>query len=358
LVRCSDRSIVVFVSSGPVIIGLDTGGNFTAKPVSEGFESSAVGVAVVPARACGEIAAWTAAQPTPPGKEPLAELHANEMNWDQRIAACEMLGARDDVHAAVVVTSNQLLGSPEVVANHRQNQLANADAGLARARKRREEAGETDESPGEIRGGIVRDLLAGRRVSGTLTDPEYIQSAMVPPALVGAIQRAFCFHASDEWRPEMGELALEMDEDTPASQRYVTESLLPTITDERFRLVTPLHWREDPLHPLYARARHPDGDGYRPQELVGETIDWRRSHDSVPVQVADMAAWIVNRAIARPRERVARDCLELLRPMLAGEGGRCFELYSLIEAQPESEAFYAHLPAGEQPAEWLERLAA
>jgi hypothetical protein len=181
---------------------------------------------------------------------------------------------------------------------------------------------------------------------------------MVPQALVGAIQRSFCFYGGDEWRPEMSELALEMDEDTRASQRYVTESLLPTITDERFRLTTPLRWREEPQHPLYVRARHPDNDGYRPHELVGETIDWVRSHDSVPVQVADVAAWVVNRTIANPMETVAGDCFELLRPVLAGEGGRSFELFSIGPVQPEDEPFYMHLLAGEQPVEWLERLTA
>jgi hypothetical protein len=119
-----------------VIIGLDTGGNFTAKAITEGFESSAVGAAVVPAHACQEIAAWTAEQPTPEGKEPLVELHAKEMNWDQRVAACEMLGARGDVHAAVIATSNPLLRSVEAVEAHRWRQFANAEASLKRSRER------------------------------------------------------------------------------------------------------------------------------------------------------------------------------------------------------------------------------
>jgi hypothetical protein len=60
----------------------------------------------------------------------------------------------------------------------------------------------------------------------------------------------------------------------------VPESLLPVLGgDERFRVITPAHWREDPMHPLLAQALHPDGDGYYPQRLVGDTIAWTSSHD-------------------------------------------------------------------------------
>jgi hypothetical protein len=147
-----------------------------------------------------------------------------------------------------------------------------------------------------------------------------------------------------------------MDEDTPATVRYVSESLLPFIGgDERFRLITPNHWRDDPMHPLLARALHPDGDGYWPQRLVGDTVAWPSSHDEPAVQVADFAAWVVCRTINHPSELIARECFELLRPLLVGGAGRCFELYSISADRPEDSAVYSHLHCAEQPPEWLER---
>lgn len=327
-----------------VIIGVDACGNF---PTTSGFESSAVAAATVPAAASAEIAAWTDETLTAWGRTEIGELHAAPLQWDQRRAVCAMLGERGDVHAAVVVTSNLLLRSPEAVSAHRARQLQNCEASLARART----------EDGKVRGERVRRLLSGRRLGQSrLSDSEYVLAAMVPPAVVGAIQRAFCFYADDVWRPEMRQLSLAMDEETPATVRYVTESLLPSITDERFRLVTPQRWRDDPVHPLFARARHPDGDGYAPQLLVGDTIDWLRSHDEVAVQVADFAAWVVARTISRPEEAIARECFELLRPVLVGESGRCFERYSIGPDRPEDAALYSHLHSAEQPRQWLERV--
>lgn len=176
---------------------------------------------------------------------------------------------------------------------------------------------------------------------------------------MGAAQRAFCFYAGDEWRPEMSEMRLIADEETPSTVRYVSESLLPVLGgDKRFRIITPVRWREDPMHPLLAQALHPDGDGYYPQRLIGDTIAWMASHDEPALQVADFAAWVVSRAISHPSEEIARECYELLMPVLVGEGGRGFELYSLGPDRAEDDALYAHLHCAEQPKEWLQRLSA
>ena len=330
-----------------MIIGLDACGSFAATPTTVGFESSAVSAATVPARARAEIAAWTEQRLAAWGRQDLGELHAAPLNWDQRREVCAMLGARGDLHAAVIVTGNLLLRSAEAVTAHRSRQLAIAEASVARAT--------TDD--GRRRGERAVRLLAGGRVAQSrLNDREYVLAAIVPKATMGAVQRAFCFYAGVEWHSEMSELTLAMDKDTPATVRYLSESFLPVIGgDERFRLITPDHWRIDPMHPLLAQALHPDGDGYYPQRLVGDTIAWASSHDEPAVQVADFAAWVVCRTITRPHELIARECFELLRPLLIGEGGRCFELFSIGPVRPEDTAVYSHLHAAEQPPEWLER---
>jgi len=326
-------------------IGLDACGNFAARSITAGFESSALAATTVPPGARVDISGWTQQRLAAWGREELGELHAAELDWDQRREVCAMLGDRGDLHAAVIVTSNLLLCSEEAVTAHRARQTKLAEASVA--------AATTDD--GHRRGQRVFRLLSGGRLGQSrLNDREYVLAAMVPQAVMYATQRAFCFYAGDEWRPAMRELSLSMDDDTPATVRYVSESLVPVIGgDERFRLVTPQHWRDDPVHPLLARALHPDGDGYRPQELVGEKIAWVRSHDEPAVQVADFAAWVVCRTITRPDEPIARECFELLRPLLAGEGGRCFELYSIGPLRPEDAAVYAHLHSAEQPPQWL-----
>jgi hypothetical protein len=145
------------------------------------------------------------------------------------------------------------------------------------------------------------------------------------------------------------------DEEAPKTARYCATSLFPVLGgDPRFRPVVDLEWRNEPVHPLYAKALHPDGGGLRPHYLL-EEIEWVSSHDHVPVQVADVAAWVVRRAVAHPDEKVARECFELLRPLLEGEGGRTFELFSTRRLKSEDTALYTHLQQGEQPLWWLVR---
>lgn len=120
--------------------------------------------------------------------------------------------------------------------------------------------------------------------------------------------------------------------------RYVSELLLPVIGgDDRFCLVLPEHWRQAPEHPLLARARHPDGYGLMPQRILGKEIHWTPSDDEPGIQVADIVAWAVARAISRPDELIARECFELLRPVPAGEAGRCFKLFLNRAGPAETE---------------------
>lgn len=333
-----------------MVIGLDAAGSFAATAEASGFESSALAATVVPADAESEIAAWTQARLRAWQREDIGELHAADLGWPERREICEMLGSRGDVHGAVIVTDNLLLRGAEGVRAHRGGQLHLVEANLAQA----------DSDDGNENGERIRRLLAGLRVGQSrLNDCEYVMAATVPLAVAGAAQRAFCFHAGDEWRAEMTELRLVMDEDTPAAVRYVSGSLLPILGgDNRFQWILPEHWLRPPEHPLLAQARHPDGDGLRPQRIVGDTIEWASSHDEPAVQVADVLAWTVRRTISHPNESIARECFELLRSVLTGEGGRCFELFSIGSIPSEAAAIYAHLHSAEQPKEWLVRSAA
>lgn len=328
-----------------MIIGLDASGNFPAG--GQGFESSAVAAATVPEKARANITAWTAGRSEAWNRADLSELHANQLEPHERREVCGMLSARDDLHVAVIITSNLLLRSEEMVAGHRQRQLAVAEQAATSAI--------TEE--GRRRGETAARLLDNQRVGrARMNDSSSIAAAMMPQVVMGAVQRAFCFYAGDEWRSQMSQIALMFDEDRRALMRYVKESFLAVLSDERFRLTTPSSWREEPVHPLLGRAAHPDGDGYASQELLSEAIAWTPSHNEPSVQVADFAAWVACRAVNRPEESEARECYELLMPILVGAGGRCFECFSLGRNRPDDEILYTHLPQGTQPPEWLERL--
>jgi hypothetical protein len=323
-------------------IGLDLSGNFSA---GSGFESSAVAAATVPDRARTEIGVWTRARFEEWGREEIPELHASILTPDERRAVCEMLAARGDLHAAVIVTTSELLRGTEMVQGHRDRQLEIAEEAIKSAVT----------EAGRERGERAAKLLRGLRVARSrMNNASYVGAAMAPMAIIGAVQRAFCFYADDKWRPEMTTFELVFDEDRTAMMRYVEASLLPVLSDERFRLTTPRRWREsDPVHPLLVGAIHPDGDGYDSRALLGEKVAWVPSHAEPAVQVADVCAWVVSRAIAHPEDADAREYFEMLMPIFAGKVGACFELFSLGHDRGDDALFFSHLPRTQQPPEWL-----
>lgn len=329
-----------------MLIGIDAGGPFAAAPGDRGFESSAIAAAVAPSTAWADIADWTRERLPVWKRERVDELHAAALDWPERLEVCAMLGARGDVHARVIVTSDLLLRSPAAAEAHRERQLHRAQKALAIATTQ----------DGRARGERACRLLAGERVGQSrLSTRDYLLAAMIPMAVVGAAQQAICFFAEDEWRPEMEAFELVVDEETPAAVRYVLASLLPTIGgDDRFEFVFPDHWRQPPPHPMLGYATHAEGDGMAPQKMLGSARRWARSADEPAIQVADVAAWIVSRAITTPETPAARECFDLLRPVLVGAGGRCFDLFAIGGVRPEDAVLYEHLHS-DAPPEWLVR---
>jgi hypothetical protein len=56
---------------------------------------------------------------------------------------------------------------------------------------------------------------------------------------------------------------------------------------------------------------------------------WVNSAAHPCVQVADVAAWVLRRAAAQPAERETREMFQVIKPLLAGEQGITFELFSV-----------------------------
>jgi hypothetical protein len=179
---------------------------------------------------------------------------------------------------------------------------------------------------------------------------------MLPLVALGSLQQAIAFFSARAWEHEMRDIRLLLDEETPQAVRYCASSLLPILGgDRRFSVVTPLEWVGPPKHALYERALHSEAGFLRPQDLFGPT-EWVSSVDYPVVQIADAAAWVVRRAVARPDEDVARRCFDLLRPSLSGENGDTFQLFAMRRIGPDDEAIYEHLRKGEEPVWWLRRV--
>lgn len=152
----------------------------------------------------------------------------------------------------------------------------------------------------------------------------------------------------------MSSIRVLINEEGAPTMRYADASLLPSVGgDDRFSWRTPVHWRDEPVHPLIQAARHPDGDGLAPQALLGD-MRWVSSEQHPCVQVADVAAWVLRRVTAHPGEQASASLFELLKPLHAGEGGRTFDFFSIAALSEDQRAMYAHLQEGVEPPWWLE----
>lgn len=319
-----------------MLIGVDTSGKFEFGA----YEPTVVAAAVAPEETARELAQWTTDALQRWGRAgTLSELHAQELGWPERREVCEMLAARDDLRLAAVVTDSLLLRSPAALRRHRERQI---------------EKIELLPSPTTQRGRDLREraleLLRGEQ----LTDGDYALIAVLPMIAMAAAQRAVAFFAADADRHLIEELKLHVDKEAAVTVRYGNDSLFPVLSgDPRFRLRLPAHWREDPRHPLLKRALALDGDGLVATELFSE-FAWVDSHAYPLVQVADVVAWVLRRTLKNPAEAAPAELFSMLKPLLAGEGGATFELFSIGPIPPELRALYAHLQGGAQPPWWLE----
>ena len=267
-----------------MIIGLDASGTFAALEV-DGFECSAVAAVALPTSTRDEVRNWTESKLGEWRRAGLRELHAQEMDWPERLETCQMLSERDDIHVAVVLTNSMLLRSPGAVANHRKRQLQFAEESLA---------GATSDA-GRRRGeAVCRLQAASASVKAASSDQDYVRGAMAPRAIFDGVQRAICFFAGQKWRAEMVGFEVLVDKDTPPSLRYIAGTLLPVLGSDaqRFQWIMPEHWSEEPEHPLLVASRHPDGDGYWAKGVLGEGIEPMSSEKEPAIQVADIAAWV------------------------------------------------------------------
>jgi hypothetical protein len=320
---------------GCVEIGVDTSGKFLT---GEPYEPTVVAAAVGTAATFVEIGDWTRDALARWGlADRFDELHAKKLRAHEKLEICEMLAERGDVRLAAVVTDTLLLGSPAALAKHRQRQLA-----LARERRPTTVQGEQRQA----------DLLAFLG-DDALSDGEYALAAILPLVTTSVVQQALCFFRGDQYREDMSEFRVLIDEEAAPTMRYGDVSLLPSVGgDDRFSWRLPVEWRSEPVHPLLKKALHPDGDGLMPQPVLGD-MTWVTSAAHPCVQVADVVAWVLRRAVAQPAEREAREIFGFVKPLLAGEHGVTFQLFSVPRLRDDQLALYAHLQRGVQPPWWL-----
>jgi hypothetical protein len=89
-----------------------------------------------------------------------------------------------------------------------------------------------------------------------------------------------------------------------------------------------------------------------PQAVLGD-MTWVSSAAHLCVQVADVAGWVLRRALAQPGERETREMFGLIKPLLEGDHGATFTLFSVPPLRDDQLAMYAHVQRGVQPAWWL-----
>ena len=249
------------------------------------------------------------------------ELHAIDMDSDQRLEVAAWIGAQDILWVATVIDSEIMTAAD--AQQWRSDQVAEFDRSYAASRAR-----------GSIhpryvgRGDQIRKLLNDTRA---VRLPQFVQFGVVAPRhIADCVQAAIYRYREPRWQPDWAQSRLIFDKKDlkpEGGQRLITEVLFPILAASEMTLNLPVDY-QDPNHPLIQlRAR--SAGGLNLLDLFGGDPVFDDSKSEPVVQLADVAGWLLRRAITHPNEPETEAAFWLLRMRLyrPQEGVLPFKLF-------------------------------
>lgn len=254
---------------------------------------------------------------------------------EERHAVCAFVGTGDLLWEATVVDS--LMLSASEIAARQANQLEQFRADWARSDRHR------SADPAEVElGQVIEELLDP---AGGVRSSPFTQYGVVAPTHVReTVQAVVRVYQDDQWRDEFRSLRMAFDRkneperphDTPGEILFFSV-VMPILASPKMSLALPLPF-QDPSHPL--RACHPgrSTDGICISSLLDGGVSFIDSTHDELVQLADVLAYVMRRALTKPDDdaaqrsySVARRRLYMRTPvMFSGESFSAFERYHHI----------------------------
>jgi len=263
------------------------------------------------------------------------ELKGSRLKPKQVMEVADFL-ATQPIAAVAFVTDNQVM-TEEVVTHHRSWQ-ASLVAQARDAYGRR-----TDASDERLAAATATIELVGVGMS----DVEFAQQQQVPELLFTMVQRALDRYRDVEWDPEFETFSWVIDAKAATGlspgEKYAFDNAMRAIgSTERFRLVLPFEWQKRPNHPFLTRHAA-DAEHTSLNSLWQDTREHAASHDHAGLQLADIVANVVRRAIEDGSSSSTIEAYDRLRLVLTDLEGNCLNVYRFRHAPTPDVARYTPL---------------
>lgn len=294
--------------------GSDESGDFN---MSQSWDKScSVWVTVVcPDRQLDRVRAWVADRCD---EWNVAELHALKsrktrgLSPQQRHTVCAFVGTGDLLWEATVVDS-LMLSATDVVARQ-DKQLARFQQDWKDS-KRCKSTDPEDVAYGEL----VEELL---NPSGGVKTAPFVQYAAVAPQYVReTVQSTIRVFEDPKWRGEFQALRMVFDRKNEPERKespgeiLFFNAVMPILAGPRVTLDLPPTF-QDPSHPRRAARKPISRDGIDIHSLLAGGVRFVDSAEDALVQLADVLAYVLRRALTRLQDADAQRSWAVARPRL------------------------------------------
>jgi hypothetical protein len=256
----------------------------------------------------------------------LDELHAHKLSSRQLLEVCRFLG-RSDCQLLASVTDTALITRGDIE-RHRLDQAAATQRNLDSYR---------------ARGGSVAEIVQwmSRQVKraglpSQIPHGDFVQAQFMLGLIADALQKALLWYQEDRWAPDLATFYFVLDGKLPAkmasSEKYLSESIVPTLGTRRVPLEIPERWKKGEVpHPFIATFERERGR-IRGEEfenvidlkaIFGNGLRFEDSKEYPGLQLADVTAHVVRRALLESENTAIQQAYDHLRPKLVMKNGRC-----------------------------------
>lgn len=283
----------------------------------------------------------------------ISELHGVKLSSEQRLDVARFVG--DGSCQLLAYLTDTVVDTPESIAEFRLSQAATIRRNLDWYRVESTKARGAPVS--EIENWMLR-LIKRAGLASKISHGEFVQANYLIELIAAALQKAVLAYHQNQWRDDWRELQFILDGKLPAKmaagERYLNDTLVPALGSRPgSALSLPDTWRGDPNHPFVANCERAYGR-IRGQEVQGAIdlkaafsngLRFEDSREHPGLQLVDVAANLVRRAVLQPEDAAIQEAFDAIRPKLRNLKGHSLTLTRLRagEAEPVGAERYRPL---------------
>jgi hypothetical protein len=240
------------------------------------------------------------------------ELHATALDDAELVEICRFLDG-GPLSVLAQVTDTEAMSDAQIT-EHRQEQAAV----LAQNYEQYQAAGGGwDGAEAWYKRHIGRAANATR-----INNSEYVQADLFGQLIHAALFKSIVRFLDDGWRDDLREFFCVLDGKLPgklaAGEKELDTLLLPRLGSNDYELVVPTNWSDDPVHPFVERFSA-GGNKLSLNRIFEHGLEFADSRDHAGLQLVDVVAYVVRKAILEPENQEIYKAYSLIRENLRTE---------------------------------------